>query len=109
MARLCNRALASLRPASKLALPGYERDALGVGIVHLGVGQFHRSHMAVYTDDALRAGGAAAQNWGICGVGLMAQDKAMRDALREQDFLYSLQTREGGNDQRRAQGGSHVP
>jgi mannitol-1-phosphate/altronate dehydrogenase len=111
--KLCNSSLASLRGtaarAGGLALPGYDRSVLGAGIVHLGVGQFHRSHMAAYTDDALAAGGAGARNWGICGVGLMPQDEAMRDALRAQDHLYSLQTRAGGGAPTRARViGSHV-
>ena len=53
-----------------VSVPSYDRSKLGSGIVHLGVGGFHRAHQAVYTDMILAAGGQ--QKWGICGVGLVA-------------------------------------
>ena len=60
------------------------RPSAGIGIVHLGIGAFHRAHQAVYTDDALaRAGG----RWGICGVSLRSAD--VRDRLAPQDGLYT--------------------
>src|SRR5712691_1482915 len=57
--------------APDVAVPRYAFDALSIGIVHLGIGAFHRAHQAVYTSDAIaRAGGA----WGICGVSLRSPD-----------------------------------
>ncbi|MGH1480821.1 MAG: mannitol dehydrogenase family protein [Geminicoccales bacterium] len=58
---------------------------LGTGIVHLGVGAFHRAHQAVYTDAALAAEGG---NWRI--VGVSPQSTAVADALNQQNGLYTL-------------------
>ena len=68
--------------------PGYDRQAISQGILHIGVGGFHRSHQAVYTERLLNRGGS--REWGICGVGLRPEDRAMRDALKSQDYLYTL-------------------
>lgn len=70
-------------PASVLR-PAYDRDATRIGIVHLGVGAFHRAHQAVYVDDLL----AREPEWAICGVSLNSRD--VRDALQPQDGLYTL-------------------
>ena len=61
------------------------------GIVHIGVGGFHRAHQAVYLDDLLASGGG--MEWGICGVGLRPADSTMRDALVPQDCLYTVVSR----------------
>jgi mannitol 2-dehydrogenase len=66
----------------------YDRAAITVGIVHFGVGNFHRSHQAMYLDRLLRRG--EAKDWGICGVGVLPSDIRMRDALRSQDLEYTL-------------------
>jgi mannitol 2-dehydrogenase len=71
-----------------IATPGYDRDGVGVGIAHFGVGGFHRAHQAMYIDRLLERG--AAREWGICGIGVMAADRRMRDVLRAQDGLYTL-------------------
>lgn len=68
--------------------PSYDRDALGHGIVHFGMGNFHRAHQAMYIDRLARAG--KARGWGIVGVGVMEADKRMRDALRAQAGAYTL-------------------
>ena len=65
----------------------YDRDTVTSGIVHFGIGNFHRAHQAVYVDDLLKSG---ANNWGITGVSL--RSPAMRDALKPQDYLYTLTT-----------------
>lgn len=65
----------------------YDRDAVRAGIVHFGIGNFHRAHQAVYCDDLLNAG---ALSWGITGVSL--RSSAMRDALKPQDYVYTLAT-----------------
>ncbi len=72
------------------AVPGprYDRARVTPGIVHFGVGNFHRAHEAVYLDDLMNQG--EAHEWGICGVGVLAQDVRMRDALAAQDGLYTL-------------------
>ena len=66
----------------------YDRTGITVGIVHFGVGNFHRSHQAMYLDKLLRDD--KARDWGICGVGVLPPDGRMRDALRAQDLEYTL-------------------
>lgn len=86
MNRLCNSTLGQLPGA--IARPGYDRGGVNVGIVHFGVGGFHRAHQAMYLDALMNRGEAL--DWGLCGVGLMPVDQKMRDALRAQDGLYTL-------------------
>ena len=71
-----------------IATPSYNRDEIGIGIVHFGVGGFHRAHQAVYIDRLLEKG--LASQWGICGVGVMPADRKMADVLDAQDGLYTL-------------------
>ncbi|MEQ1899473.1 MAG: mannitol dehydrogenase family protein [Devosia sp.] len=68
----------------------YDRPRVTPGIVHLGIGAFHRAHQAVVTDDLL----ASDPNWGIVGASLRRPDT--RDALAPQDGLYTLLVRDGG-------------
>jgi mannitol 2-dehydrogenase len=75
-------------PDFKIAVPEYDRSQVRVGIVHFGVGGFHRAHQAMYIDRLLNRGRGL--NWGICGVGVMPADKRMRDVLVDQDGLYTL-------------------
>lgn len=84
----------------------YDRAAISVGIVHFGVGNFHRSHQAMYLDRLLREG--AASDWGICGVGVLPADRRMRDALRAQDLTYTLVERPADGSMRATQIGSIV-
>lgn len=72
-----------------LGIPAYDRATVTVGIVHFGVGAFHRAHQAMYLDLLLAAGTEHAR-WGICGVGTRPADAQMRDALVPQDGLYTL-------------------
>jgi mannitol 2-dehydrogenase len=74
---------------SSVATPEYERSAVSTGIVHFGVGNFHRAHEAMFIDQILARGDT---DWAICGVGVLEGDRAMRDALRAQDTLYTLVT-----------------
>jgi mannitol 2-dehydrogenase len=67
-------------------VPRYDRRALTPRILHLGVGGFHRAHMALYTDELAEAGG----DWAIRGVGLLESDRRMADVLESQDHLYTL-------------------
>ncbi|MFQ1002895.1 mannitol dehydrogenase family protein [Modestobacter sp. SSW1-42] len=72
----------------EVSVPGYDRSAVRTGIVHLGVGGFHRSHQAMYLDRLMDQGQAL--EWGICGVGVLPSDARMRDVLTAQDGLYTL-------------------
>ncbi len=76
-----------------VATPAYDPENHGVGIVHLGVGAFHRAHQAVYTDDALAAqdGADSGGDWRIAGVSL--RSTAIADALNAQGGRYTLLTR----------------
>ena len=71
-----------------VAQPGYDPSALTVGIVHFGVGNFHRSHQALYLDKLFARGEAL--DFAICGVGVLPGDARMRDALRAQGMRYTL-------------------
>jgi fructuronate reductase len=70
---------------TSVARPGYDRDACGIGIVHVGIGAFHRAHMATYTDDAMAADGGDCR---ILGVSL--RSAGVRDQMHPQDGLYTL-------------------
>lgn len=74
----------------------YAREGLSVGIVHIGVGGFHRSHLASYMDRLLRGG--TAEDWTICGVGLMPEDRRLHDSLARQDLTYTLVECSPGGD-----------
>jgi mannitol 2-dehydrogenase len=67
-------------------VPTYDRRRLAPRIVHVGVGGFHRAHLAVYAHELATTGG----DWGIVGLGLLAQDAEMAVALSRQDYLYTL-------------------
>jgi mannitol 2-dehydrogenase len=69
-------------------LPEYDRSALKTGIVHIGVGAFHRAHQAYYTDMLLQNAGNT--GWGICGIGLLESDRKIIDWLVQQDGLYTV-------------------
>ncbi len=88
-----NRAgLARLHPA--IGVPGYDPAKVTPGIVHLGLGAFHRAHMARYTHDLMQAD-AGALAWGILGAGLLPADRRVAEALAPQDHLYTLVERDG--------------
>lgn len=89
--RLSNATLSHL--PKEVARPGYDRSQTKIGIVHLGIGAFHRAHQAVYTDSVLATGD---NSWGILGVSLRSGDT--RDALELQDGLYTVATRSGDGD-----------
>ncbi len=86
MTSLTEENLTRLNPA--VALPRYDRRAVTTAIVHIGVGNFHRAHEAMYIDTLMNQG--LALDWGICGIGLQPSNVAMRDALAAQDNLYTL-------------------
>ena len=68
--------------------PAYQIETTSVGIVHIGVGGFHRAHQAFYTDALMNQGKAL--DWAICGAGLRAEDRRARDDLASQDYLFTL-------------------
>jgi mannitol 2-dehydrogenase len=72
----------------KLDVPQYDRAAVRTGIVHVGVGGFHRAHQAMYVDTLMNQ--ASALEWGITGVGLLPGDRRMHEVLKAQDCLYTL-------------------
>ena len=94
--RLGRGALGRLPQA--VAQPAYDRATVRAGIVHLGIGAFHRAHQAVYIDDCL----AAAPEWGIIGASL--RSPTTRDALQTQDWLYTLSIRSGEGERLRVVG-----
>lgn len=68
--------------------PSYDRHCMkGRQIVHIGVGGFHRAHQAFYLEELLCKG---LTDWTICGMGVLNEDKKLRDILRRQDHLYTL-------------------
>ncbi len=95
--RLCGGVLAELPPP--VARPAYDRSEVRLGIVHLGLGAFHRAHQAVYTDDRLAA---EERDWGIIGLSLRSPD--VRDALAPQDGLYTVLQRSAEGDRARVIG-----
>ena len=86
MTRLNNDNLGEL--AAEVAVPAYDRHAVTPGIVHVGVGGFHRAHQAMYLDALMNRGEAL--DWGIVGVGVMPGDRRMQEALAAQEHLYTL-------------------
>ncbi|MBY4593736.1 MULTISPECIES: mannitol dehydrogenase family protein [Rhizobium] len=85
----CKLSLATLSDAARTAaVPGYDRASLKAGIVHFGVGNFHRAHQAVYLDDLFNSN--ADHDWAIVGAGVLPSDASMREKLAAQDFLTTV-------------------
>ena len=79
--------------ASTIRRPAYDRNRVTTGIVHFGIGAFHRAHQAAYTEQVLASGDL---RWGIVGASLRSPDT--RDALNPQRGLYTLNVRSGTGD-----------
>ncbi len=96
----------SSRQLEQVRLPRYDRAKVTNGIVHIGVGGFHRSHQALYLDNYIEQQLAqkAESQWGICGVGLLKYDQKMQTVLQSQDCLYTLVERSSKEDQARVIG-----
>lgn len=92
----------------------YDREALQAGIVHVGVGNFHRAHMAVYLDELLRSSPDSSSNmnnknkinnnnnnnmWGLVGAGVMPDHKDTANVLQNQDCLWTVVTRNADSTQ----------
>ncbi|MEM9590102.1 MAG: mannitol dehydrogenase family protein [Pseudomonadota bacterium] len=86
--RLTTASLGYVHPG--VSVPAYARESVQCGIVHLGVGNFHRAHQAVYCEDVLSHGDF---RWGICGVSL--RSSKIRDRLSPQDGLYTVIEKDG--------------
>ncbi len=81
------------RLSPSVRVPSFDPAKVTAGIVHLGLGGFHRAHMARYTHNLMEAEPDALA-WGIIGAGLMPADRRMRDSLAPQDNLYTLVERD---------------
>ena len=101
-----DRAAVAADGLRRLMPPAYDRRAIRPGIVHLGLGGFHRAHMARYLHD-LMLSDPDALRWGIRGVGLRVADRPLLKALADQDCLYTLVERDG-QEERHAVIGSIV-
>ncbi len=88
---LSDRTLQDLPP--EVSTPTYDRAALRPGIVHIGVGGFHRAHQAVYLDELARRGST---EWGVIGVGL--HSRAIGEVLTGQDRLWTVVERAADGD-----------
>ena len=84
---------------SRVARSAYDRSALSHGIVHVGLGNFHRAHQAVYLDDLFATG--RDHDWAITGAGVRAPDGRMREALKAQDCLSTVIERSPAGDRPR--------
>jgi mannitol 2-dehydrogenase len=78
--------------SERITVPQYDRTTIKTGIVHVGIGGFHRSHEAFYTDQLLEDPNN--KDWGICGVALLDFDSRIYNTLNEQDGLYTLVVKE---------------
>ncbi|QGP78162.1 mannitol dehydrogenase family protein [Sphingobium sp. CAP-1] len=97
MSRLSSATLAEL-PADVIR-PAYDRAGVTCGVVHLGIGAFHRAHQAIMFDDALNAGDL---RWGIVAASL--RSPTVRDQMAPQDGLYTMLVRDGAAEQARIVG-----
>jgi mannitol 2-dehydrogenase len=84
--KLSAAALAHMPPG--IAVPNYRRSDLSAGIVHFGVGNFHRAHQALYLDDLFNAG--RDHDWAVVGAGVRDADVMVREKLKEQDWLTTV-------------------
>jgi fructuronate reductase len=91
--------LTALEHLPRELTPCVDPRALGLGIVHLGIGAFHRAHQASYTEHAIAAEGG---DWGICGV--TQRSPAVVEQLAPQDGLYTLSQRDGAGESLRVIG-----
>ena len=84
------------------AVPAYQRGDLKAGIVHFGIGNFHRAHQAVYLDDLFNTG--KDRDWALIGAGVTSYDGAMRDKLKGQDYLTTVVEQDVGKSAARVTG-----
>ncbi|WCM25802.1 mannitol dehydrogenase family protein [Sphingomonas sp. QA11] len=97
MTRLSSATIGDL--PSTVAVPSYDRSIVKSGVVHLGIGAFHRAHQAVVFEAALESGDL---RWGITGASL--RSAGVRDEMNPQDGLYTVVTRDGSGDSLKVMG-----
>lgn len=85
-----------------VARPGYARADLKAGILHFGIGNFHRAHLQIYLDRLMNAG--RDRDWAIVGAGVTPYDVAMRDALAGQDWLSTVVEQSAARSEARVTG-----
>ena len=85
-----------------IATPKYDRGALKAGIVHIGLGNFHRAHQAVYLDELFGSG--RDHDWAIIGAGVRDADRVVREKLGQQDWLTTVVEREAAGSKARVIG-----
>jgi mannitol 2-dehydrogenase len=85
-----------------VSTPKYARSSLTPGIVHFGVGNFHRAHLAIYLDDLFNMG--LDHDWAIIGAGVLPSDEVMRQKLAAQDYLTTVVEQEASISQARVTG-----
>jgi mannitol 2-dehydrogenase len=93
---------AALSAITTAATPAYDRSTLSPGIVHFGVGNFHRAHQAVYLDDLFATG--SDHDWALVGAGVREADEAMRQKLMAQDWLTTVVEQEADTSAARVTG-----
>ena len=93
---------AALPAITTAATPAYDRSTLSPGIVHFGVGNFHRAHQAVYLDDLFATG--SDHDWALVGAGVREADEAMRQKLMAQDWLTTVVEQEADTSAARVTG-----
>ncbi|HLW90510.1 MAG TPA: mannitol dehydrogenase family protein [Roseiarcus sp.] len=98
--KLSNAALTDLN--REIAIPKYDRSGLSAGIVHFGVGNFHRAHQAVYLDDLFGAG--RDHDYAIVGAGVRDADAVVREKLKAQDWLTTIVEQEATSSKARVIG-----
>lgn len=80
----------------RVTAPGYDRTSLRTGIVHFGIGGFHRAHLAAYLDRLMETGGVPGgvpgevSDWALTGVGVLPQDRTIVETLTDQGGRYTL-------------------
>jgi mannitol 2-dehydrogenase len=95
--------LATLDTVERTAgVPAYGRGSLKAGIVHFGVGNFHRAHQAVYLDDLFKLG--EGHDWALVGAGVRPADANMREKLQTQDWLTTVVEQEAESSAARVTG-----
>ena len=87
---------------AKVAKPTYDRAALTPGILHFGVGNFHRSHQAIYLDDLFNSG--ADYDFALVGAGVFAGEQIGWQKLKEQDWLTTVVEQDAGHMEARVTG-----
>lgn len=90
------------RLPGSVAVPRYDRSTLRAGILHFGVGNFHRSHQSVYLDDLFNEG--IDHDWAVVGAGVFESEKAGREKLAEQNWLTTVVEQDSGHRQARVTG-----